>query len=253
MGFYDLPKEERQKLVKKMEKEIKNDLKNGKSENIQKYASDDDTYIRKNAYLIMGRLYRDRKDLKEDVLDVSKALFESDNEKIRQTALYTLGEIGKIDADRIFGMFEMALSDEHRSVRNAVVGTLKQMGQKNPEPTLEFARRFLHHQDPKIRRMIVHGIELRGRTHPEDILPLLEELQNDPDRKVREMIIHVLSQISYKKGCLEKVIFALKSWKNKKLVDKALKEILDVHKRYEKFAAKSHEEAKKYVEQEFKK
>lgn len=148
-------------------------------------------------------------------------------------------------------MLEVALTDESHRVRNAVVGALKQMGKYNPEPTLKFAERFLHHPNSEIRHIVVHGIELRGRTHPEDILPFLEQLQNDPDSKVRKTIIHVLSQISYKKDCLEKVVCALKKWENRKLVEKALKEILDVHRRYEKFSAKSYTEAKEYLEQEF--
>jgi HEAT repeat protein len=102
--------------------------------------------------------------------------------------------------------FEKALKDEHHSVRNAVIGALKQMGQKNPEPTFNFAKKHLKDDDPKIRREIVHGIELRGRTHPEEVLPLLEELQNEKVKEVRKMVIHVIGQISYKKGCLEKVI-----------------------------------------------
>lgn len=88
------------------------------------------------------------------------------------------------------------------------------MGQKNPEPTFDFARKHLKDDDPKIRREIVHGIELRGRTHPEDVLPLLEELQDEEVKEVRNMVIHVIGQISYKKGCLEKVVDALNGWRN---------------------------------------
>jgi HEAT repeat protein len=253
MGFYDLSKEERKKLVQRIEQKIEYDLKSSKSENIRRYASDSDTYIRKNTYLAIGRFYRDQWGLREKILSILKDLFKDKSEKVRQTVVYCFGEIGKIDANKIFGMLELALNDEHHSVRNAVIGTLKQMGEKNPGPTLKFAERFLHHPDPKIRREIVHGIELRGRTHPEDILPYLAELQNDPDRGIREMIVHVLGQISYKKGCLEKVISALKGWDNKDLVEKVLKEILCVHKRYEKFSAKSYKQAKEYVEQQFQK
>lgn len=114
---------------------------------------------------------------------------------------------------------------------------------------MRFARKFLHHLDPNIRRTIVHGIELRRGTHLEDILSLLAELQSDRDRRVREKIIHVLAQISYKNGCLEKVISALKNWENKELVEQSLKEILDVNKRYEKFSAKSYKEAKGFVKE----
>jgi len=161
--------------------------------------------------------------------------------------VYALGEIGKTDADKIVTMLEEALDDAHHSVRNAVIGALKQMGEKNPKPTLEFARRFLHHPDPEIRREIIHGIELRGRTHPEEVLPLLAEVQHDQNRRVQKTIVHVLSQISYKKSCLETVIAALKNWNNKELVERALQEILAVHKRYEKFSAKSYDEACDYV------
>jgi hypothetical protein len=67
------------------------------------------------------------------------------------------------------------------------------------------------------------------------------------------MIVHVLGQISYKKGCLEKVISALRTWENREIVEKALKEILDVHKRYERFSAKSYCEARDYIERQIKK
>nr|WP_243687598.1 HEAT repeat domain-containing protein [Methanobacterium formicicum] len=102
---------------------------------------------------------------------------------------------------------------------------------KNPQPTLKFAKRFIHHPDPEVRKKVVHGIELRGRTHPEDILPLLEEFQDDAHPQVRKMLIHVLGQISYKEGCLEKVTSALKTWKNKELVEDTIPYILDVHKK----------------------
>lgn len=247
MGFYDLPKEDRKKLVDEIKEDIYHDLSGSSTKSILMYSSDDDTYIRKNAYLSIGKLYREFPELRDSILKLLGILFESGNENVRQTVTYALGEIGKIDAYIIFGLLEEAFVDVHHSVRNAVIGALKQMGEKNPKPTLEFAKKFIHHSDPKIRREIIHGIELRGRTHPEEILPLLEELQDDPDKKIRETIIHVLGQISYKKGCLEKVVTSLKKWSNKRLVDKVIEEILDVHIRYEKFSAKSYIEAKEYL------
>jgi HEAT repeat protein len=200
----------------------------------------------------MARVYHNDQDLRESILTLLKELFQDKEEKIRQTVVYTLGEIGrKMDADKIVGLLEQALEDKHHSVRNALVGALKRMGEKNPKPTLEFAKRFLHHPDPKVRQEIVHGIELRGRTHPEEVLPLLAEVQDDQNTKVQKKIIHVLAQISYKKGCLEKVISALKSWKNKELVEKALEEILEVHKRYKNFSTKSYKDAKEFIENQF--
>lgn len=245
--FYDLPKEKRQELVNKIEIKIEQDLENDETVNIYRYSSDPDTYIRKNAYISLGRIYQRREDLRENILVLLDNLLGNNNEKIRQTSVYALGEIGKHDADKIIKIFKKALDDESSSVRNAVMGALKQMGQKNPEPTLKFARKYLNHPNPKIRKEMVHGIELRGRTHPEDVLPLLEELQDEEDKNVKKMIIHVLGQISYKKGCLEKVVAALKEWKNQDLVRDALKEIIEIHKRY-KFAEKTPEEAENYIQ-----
>lgn len=112
---------------------------------------------------------------------------------------------------------------------------------------LAWAREYLHHPDKEIRREICHGIELRGRTHPEDILPLLEELQWNTTARVSNTLVHVIGQIAYKKGCLEKVALALLDWENRKLVQKALAEILSVHHRYRNFAAMSTQDARAYL------
>lgn len=248
MGFYDLSQPERRRLVEKIEQETVHALKAGELDGIIRYASASDTYIRKNTYLVLGRLYRDQQDQRKMILDATVSLLHNSDEKVRQTAVYALGEIGKVDSAKAIKLLEEALADEHHSVRNAVIGTLKQLGNKNPAPVLKFVRKFLHHPDPKIRREIIHGIELRGRTHPEEILPLLKELENDPDKKIREIVVHVIGQISYKKGCLEKVISSLGTWKNLDLVEKAVGEILEVHKRYERFSARSYKEAEKYLE-----
>jgi len=246
MGFYDLSAEDRKKLVKKIESGVEQDLEKRVTTNIYKDGSDPDTYIRKNTYLSFSRIYQRRDDLKGRILDLLDTLIDDENEKIRQTSVYALGEIGKYDAGKISKIFEKSLEDQSSSVRNAVIGSLKQMGEKNPKPTLKFIHKHLHHPNPEVRREMVHGSELRGRTHPEEILPLLEELQDENDKKVRKTIIHVLGQISYKEGCLEKVITALKGWENQELVQDSLNEILEVHKRY-KFASKSLEEAKNYI------
>ena len=256
MGFYDLSKTERQKLVNEIEGNILQailDLSNITENNdiiipesIWNYSSDNDTYIRKNAYLAIGRIYAAHNELEKIMLRLLDVMLENRNEKVRQTSVYALGEIGKKDADIVFKPFEKALVDKNHSVRNAMIGALKQMGRKNPVPTFEFAKKHLHDDDPKIRREITHGIELRGREHPEEVLPLLKELQNEKVKTVRDMIIHVIGQISYKKGCLEIVVENLNSWTNRDLVIEASEEIVKVHTRY-KFATRTPEEANEYI------
>jgi HEAT repeat protein len=185
-------------------------------------------------------------DLEKIILRLLDVMLENKDERIRQTSVYALGEIGKKDADIVFKPFEKALVDKHHSVRNAMIGALKQMGLKNPIPTFKFAKKHLHDDDPKIRREIIHGIELRGRTDPEEVLPLLKELQNEKVETVRDMIIHVIGQISYKKGCLEIVVENLKSWTNRDLVIDASKEVVKVHTWY-KFATRTPEEVNEYI------
>lgn len=250
MGFYDLSKEERIELVHFMEENIRMDLKSSKLSNIELYSADNDTYIRKNTYLILGRLYRDDLELRDEIIKLIEKLYEIGDENQKQTAVYIWGEIGKIDWGLVSKYLEKALTENSSKLKNAVMGALKQVGEKNPNQAMKFSQKFLNHPDPEVRRVIIHGIELRGRTHPEDVIPLLYQVQYEKVPRVRNMIIHVIGQISYKKGCLEKVIVSLLNWENDELVMDALEEIMDVHKRY-KFSDKSVKEAEDYIKSKF--
>lgn len=248
MSFYNLTKEERIKLVEKISQSLLSDFENKTLNSIFFYFSDEDTYIRKSAYIAVGRIYKSNTTIQQQIIQTLFKLVESDNEKVRQTVINAAGEIGIIDFNVVEKFMEVGLFDEHHSVRNAVIGSIKKMGEKNPKPTLKFAKRYLNHHDKEIRREICHGIELRGRTHPEDILPLLKELQFDKTSRVRNTLVHVLGQIAYKKGCLEIVIAHIKKWENKELIKDAILEIIDVHNRYKNFAAKTQEEAVNYID-----
>lgn len=251
MAFYDLPKQDRAGLVEQIKKEIQDDLTNGKTEKIILCFSDEDTYIRKSGYLSIGRIYFDTPELQAQILTCLKHLLSNDNFKIRQTVINSAGEIGKKQFDKVQHFFDTGLFDEHHSPRNAVIGSIKKMGEVNPQPVLDWSKKYLHHENKEIRREICHGIELRGRKHPEDILPLLQELQYDKTARVRKTLVHVIGQIAYKKGCIQKVIEHLKTWKNKELVAEALDEIIDVHYRYRNFSAMTQNEAIQYIEEHY--
>ncbi len=105
------------------------------------YSLDNDSYIRKNAYLAIGRIYIAHNDLESVILHLLDLMFVDQEEKVRQTSVYALGEIGKKDAEIVFKPFEKALIDKHHSVRNGVIGALKQMGLKNPIPNFIFAKK----------------------------------------------------------------------------------------------------------------
>jgi HEAT repeat protein len=248
MAFYDLSKQDRIQVVASIRNNIEAELITGKPEKTLSFFSDDDTYIRKLAYLSVGRIYFEHILLQTAVIRLLEMLLKEDDYKIRQTVINAAGEIGKKYFDAVVHFFDSGLFDPHHSPRNAVIGSIKKMGEVNPIPVLGWAKTYLHHQDKEIRREICHGIELRGRKFPQDILPLLHELQYDKSARVRNTLVHVIGQIAYKKGCLEIVIGHLKLWANKELVAEALEEIIDVHVRYRNFATLTPEQAKQYIQ-----
>lgn len=250
-GFYDLSKTQRESLVNKIKEELRKDLYSGGSKYILKYFADDDTYIRKSAYLQIGKIYFENEILQSKILVQINLLLENNEFKVRQTSINAAGEIGKKYFEIVQNIFDKGLFDSHHAPRNAVIGSIKKMGEVNPKPVLRWAKKYLHHPDKEIRREICHGIELRGRKHPEEILPLLKELQFDKTSRVRKTLVHVLGQIAYKKGCLGNVIAQIKNWENQELVIDAIQEIIDVHHRYGNFAAMTQKEAKKYIDDNF--
>lgn len=249
--FYDLSKSERTNLVAGITTNILSDLRKSELKNIITYFQNDDTYVRKSAYLSIGKIYFTDKNLKVKIIKVLNKLLPNGDFRMRQTVINAAGEIGKKDFDIVQHFFDAGLFDKHHSPRNAVIGSVKKMGEVNPVPVLNWAKKYLQHPDKEIRREICHGIELRGRKKPQDILPLLKELQYDKTARVRNTLVHVLGQIAYKKGCIQVVVKYLKTWENKKLVEDALKEIIDVHERYKNFSALTRQEAKRYIAEHY--
>ncbi|MES2567016.1 MAG: HEAT repeat domain-containing protein [Bacteroidota bacterium] len=259
MSFYDLPKSKRAELVEQIKTELLQEIKTFKVSDFArtddlklfKHFSDEDTYIRKSAYLSIGRIYFENPKLHTKIISVLQHLMKDESAHIRQTVINAAGEIGKTNFEVVRTFFEIGLFDKHHSVRNAVIGSVKKMSEKNPKPVLKWSWQYLYHSDKEIRREICHGIELRGRTHPQDILPLLKELQHDKTKRVRSTLVHVIGQIAYKKGCLETVIADLNTWENKELTNEAVEEIIDVHYRYRNFSILTQEQAIDYIEQHY--
>lgn len=251
MEFYDLPKQERIRLVATLHNNILAGFKTAEVKQLTSYCEDPDTYIRKSAYIAVGKIYASEEVLQPIIIKTLETLLQHNDFKVRQTVINAAGEIGKTRFEEVKHFFDTGLFDAHHSPRNAVIGSIKKMGEVNPTPVLQWAKKYLHHEDKEIRREICHGIELRGRKHPEDILPLLKELQHDKTARVRNTLVHVIGQIAYKKGCIEKVIAHLQTWDNKQLVADALEEIIDVHHRYRNFAVLTQEQARKYIKENY--
>jgi HEAT repeat protein len=251
MAFYDLPKNERTAVVENIGYDILAELKKPPFKKTIAYFRDDDTYVRKSAYLSLGKIYSAHKTLHAAVIKMLDKLLPEEDFKIRQTVINAAGEIGKSDFQAVQHIFDKGLFDKHHSPRNAVIGSIKKMGEVNPEPVLKWAAKHLQHKDSEIRREICHGIELRGRKHPQEILPLLKKLENDKVPRVSNTLVHVLGQIAYKKGCLEMVVEHLKTWENNQLVAGALEEIIHVHHRYKDFSHYTQKQARQYIKDNF--
>ena len=251
MSFYSLSKNQRAQTVEQIKADILTGIQKNNLKTLSLYFSDEDTYIRKAAYLSIGKIYFEDKAIQKKTIAALSQLLKDESHHIRQTVINEAGEIGKKDFEIVENFFDRGLFDERHTVRNAVIGSVKKMGEKNPKPVLTWAKKYLQHTDKEIRREICHGIELRGRTHPQDILPLLKELQHDKTARVRNTLVHVLGQISYKKGCLETVIAHLNTWQNKELAVDAVEEIINVHDRYKDFAILSQKQAMQYIKKHF--
>ncbi|MDR2965624.1 MAG: HEAT repeat domain-containing protein [Treponema sp.] len=251
MFFYDLSKEEREKKCQEIQFVIEKELVSNKLTKIRGFFDDADTYIRKAAYLAIGRLYKN-KALQTPIITALEELIGSESEKVRQTVINAGGEIAMTDLKAVRHLFETGLFDKHHSVKNAVQGSLKKAGQKNPKEIIKFSQKYIKHSNPEIRRQIIHGLELRGRTHPEDIVPSLRLLQFEKHKRVRPMLVHIFGQISYKKGCLEKVTAELLTWEDKKLAEECFEEIIKQHEHANRslrtIKVVSAEDCKKYIE-----
>ena len=230
MGFYDLPKADREQKYKDIQDDILRCLISDDHAIAAAYFNDADTYIRKAAYLGVGRIYKQELAPEAIVICMLDALMKSDSARVRQTVINAAGEIAIIDFAPVEHLFDVGITDPHHSVRNAVQGSLKKAGGKNPAQVIPFCRRHIASPEPETRRTAAHGLEFCGRTHPEDVMPVLRLLQYETHKRVRSMLVHTFGQISYKKGCLEKATAELLTWEDKALADECFEEIISQHR-----------------------
>ena len=137
MAFYDLSKQEREDVVKNIAATILKELQSGKSTKTIKYFQDDDTYIRKAAYLSIGRIYFAHKNLAATIIQALDHLLQENDFKIRQTVINAAGEIGKKDFSVVQHFFDNGLFDKHHSPRNAVIGSIKKNGGSKSQTCFE--------------------------------------------------------------------------------------------------------------------
>src|SRR5437762_2881818 len=113
MAFYDLPKQERASLVVDIYNTILKDLGSKGIEKIIGFFNHQDTYIRKSAYLSVGKIYFANKNLQKKILKILNSLYRHNDFKVRQTVINAAGEIGKVDFETVQFFFDEGLFDKH--------------------------------------------------------------------------------------------------------------------------------------------
>jgi hypothetical protein len=93
----ELPKDARDKFLEVLRADIELDLARGTYDNIRKYASDTDEFVRKNTYIVLGKIYSTHFHLKDKVYFAVDRLVKDTNSQIRHTAVEAVGELMKLD------------------------------------------------------------------------------------------------------------------------------------------------------------
>jgi hypothetical protein len=116
--------------------EITDDISNNSYIQTTSYFNHDDTYIRKSAYLSLGRIFFEQETAQKLILNwLSRSLLHEDF-KIRQTVINAAGEIGKKDFAAVKHFFDKGLFDPHHSPQNAVIGCIKKNGGSSGNTTV---------------------------------------------------------------------------------------------------------------------
>ena len=108
MGFYDLPKAEREKCCQDIQNDILRGLRQGDFTVSTAYFNDSDTYIRKAAYLGAGKIFKQKQIDTNTIIAMLDMLIKSDSERIRQTVINAAGEIAMLDFACVEHLFDIA-------------------------------------------------------------------------------------------------------------------------------------------------
>ncbi len=87
MSFYNLTKAERKKEVNAIESALRNAIDMDQLSNMIRYFSDPDTYIRRSAYLAIGRICKSDVNLLPKVIKTLENLNSHGDFKVRLTLL----------------------------------------------------------------------------------------------------------------------------------------------------------------------
>ena len=129
MKFSELPKEAKDKFLEVLKSEIELDLAKGTYDNIRKYASDTDEFVRKNTYLILGKYFSTQIHLKDKVYLTVDQLLRDANAQIRQTAVLAFSEMMKFDPKKTIGLLGKIRPNDLLWLPREVLDLVRRTGQ----------------------------------------------------------------------------------------------------------------------------
>jgi hypothetical protein len=126
----ELPKEAKDKFLEALRADIELDLARGTYDNIRKYASDTDDYVRTNTYIVLGKIYSTHFHLKDQVYFAVDKLLKDANSQIRQTAVLAFGELMKLEPRRAIELLTKVKPQDLLWLPKEVIDIALRMGRK---------------------------------------------------------------------------------------------------------------------------
>lgn len=90
--FYDLKPAEREAYKISLKRRLRDDALVNRPDGWLEVFSHEDTYVRREAYLAVAKLYRDVVDLRSNIMRILDKLFKSPDPLVRQTVINSYGE-----------------------------------------------------------------------------------------------------------------------------------------------------------------
>jgi hypothetical protein len=129
MKISELPKEAKDKFLEVLRTEIELDLAKGTVDNIRKYASDTDEFVRKNTYIILGKYFSTQIQLRDKVYFAVDQLLRDTNSQIRQTAVLAFSEMMKFDPKKTIGLLGKIRPNDLLWLPREVLDLVRRTGQ----------------------------------------------------------------------------------------------------------------------------
>ena len=136
--FYDLLKPERIKLVSKISNDISTGLNTDRLKKIMVHFGNTDTYIRKSAYISVGRIYVDK------------------HHSPRNAVIGSIKKMGEVNPEPVLHWAKKYLHHADKEIRREICHGIELRGRKYPQDILPLLKELQHDKTARVRNTLVH-------------------------------------------------------------------------------------------------